>query len=59
VTKKWGLNAGNNYSKKYTNSASKKMLGQKSSQNIAKKHFLYSHDYRDQKMGGEKRAKQF
>ena len=34
------------------------MLGKKSSQNIAKKRFLYSHEYRDQKWGG-KRAKQY
>jgi len=43
---------------KQTNSASKKMLGLKSSQKIAKKVFLYSHEYRDQKWR-EKRAKQF
>ena len=31
------------------------MLGKKSSQKIAKKSFLYSHEYRDQKKGGETR----
>jgi len=31
----------------------------KSSENSAKKVFLYSHEYHDQKMGGIKRAKQF
>ena len=36
-----------------------KMLGKKSSGKSAKKVFLYLHEYRDQKMGGEKRAKQF
>ena len=35
------------------------MLGKKSSEKSAKNVFLYSHEYRDQKMGGEKRAKQF
>ena len=29
------------------------MLGKKSSQKIAKNVFLYSHEYRDQKMGGK------
>ena len=35
------------------------MLGKKSSEKSAKNVFLYSHEYRDQKMGGKKRAKQF
>ena len=35
------------------------MLGKKSSEKSAKNVFLYSHEYRDQKMGGTKRAKQF
>jgi len=30
------------------------MFGKKSSVKIAKKRFLYSHEYRDQKNGGEK-----
>ena len=34
------------------------MLGKKSSGKSAKKRFLYSHEYRDPKGGGEKRAKQ-
>ena len=35
------------------------MLGKISSQKSAKTRFLYSHEYRDQKMGiGKKRAKQ-
>jgi len=29
------------------------MLGKKSSKESAKKRFLYSHEYRDQKMGGK------
>ena len=35
------------------------MLGKKSSGKSAKNVFLYSHEYRDQKIGGTKRAKQF
>ena len=35
------------------------MLGKRSSGKRAKKRFLYSHEYRDQKKGGKKRAKQF
>ena len=36
-----------------------KNVGKKSSENKCNKRFLYSHEYRDLKMGGEKRAKQF
>ena len=35
------------------------MLGKKSLEKSAKTRFLYSHEYRDQKMGGKERAKQF
>ena len=35
------------------------MLGKKSSGKSEKNVFLYSHEYRDQKMGGKTRAKQF
>ena len=35
------------------------MFGKKSLENSAKNVFLYSHEYRDQKMGGKKFAKQF
>ena len=35
------------------------MFGKKSSEKSAKYVFLYSHEYRDQKMGGTKRSKQF
>ena len=35
------------------------MLGKKSSEKCAKNVFLYSHEYRDQKIEGTKRAKQF
>jgi len=36
-----------------------KMFGKKSSEKSAKNLFSYSHEYRDQKMGATKRAKQF
>ena len=36
-----------------------KNVGEKSSEKSAKYVFLYSHEYRDQKMGGTKPAKQF
>jgi len=35
------------------------MLGKKSSEKSAKNVFLYSHEYRDEKMAGTKRSKQF
>ena len=35
------------------------MLGKKSSQNSAKTRFSYPNEYRDQKMGRKKHAKQF
>ena len=35
------------------------MLGKKSSGKSEKNVFLYSNEYRDQKIGGKKRAKQF
>ena len=35
------------------------MLGKKSSEKSAKNVFLYSHEYRDQKIGGIKREKLF
>jgi len=36
-----------------------KNVGKKSSEKSAKNFFLYSHEYRDQKMGGQKLAIQF
>jgi len=36
-----------------------KNVGKKSSEKGGKARFLYSHEYRDQKMGRKKRAKQF
>jgi len=35
------------------------MLRKKSLEKSAKTRFLYSHEYRDQKMGGKEREKQF
>ena len=43
---------------KHKNSAIK-IVGKKIVGKSAKNVFLYSHEYRDQKMGGTKRAKQF
>jgi len=37
----------------------RKMLGKKSSQKSEKKSFLFSHEYRDQKMGRKKRERIF
>ena len=36
-----------------------KNVGKKSSEKSAEVVFIYSHEYRDQKMAGKKRAKQF
>ena len=55
MTKKWWKKRGKQLFQKHTNSASKNMLGKKSSPNISKKRFLHSHEYRDQKMGGKTR----
>ena len=43
---------------KHSNNAGK-ILRKKSSEKSARNIFLYSHEYRDQKMAGKKRAKQF
>ena len=51
-------NARNNFSRN-TPLVQAKMFGKKSSEKSAKNVFLYSHEYRDQKMGGTKRAKQY
>ena len=53
-----GKNALNNFSRN-TRIVVLKMLEKKSSGKSAKNVFLYSHEYRDQKIGGSKRAKQF
>ena len=51
VAKKWGQkNARNNFSRN-TRIVRAKKLGKKSSVKTAKKRFLYSHEYRGQKMG--------
>ena len=44
---------------RHTNSARKICWGKKSFEKCAKTRFLYSHENRDQKMGGKERAKQF
>ena len=53
-----GKNARNNFSRK-TRLVRSKIVGKKSSEKSAKNDFLYSHEYRDQKMWGKKRGKQF
>ena len=59
VTKKWReQNARNNFSSK-TLIVRVKNVGKQIVGKNAKSVFLYSHEYRDQKMGGTKRAKQF
>jgi len=59
VTKKWGQkNARINLSRN-TRFLRAKNVGKKSSVNSAKNRFLYTHEYRDQKMGGKKCTNQF
>ena len=53
MTKKWGEKHAKQYFQKHTNSASKKVK-EKIVSKKAKTRFLYSYEYRDQKMGGEK-----
>ena len=55
VTKKWEQkNARNNFPRN-TRIVRAKNFGKKSSLKSAKKRFLYSHEYRDHKMGGKTR----
>ena len=60
VTKKWGgKNTLNNFSRN-TRIVREKYVGEKSRwKKNAKTRFLYLHEYRDQKMKGKERAKQF
>ena len=54
-----GKNARNNISRN-TPIMREKYVGEKNRwKKSAKTRFLYSHEYRDQKMGGKERAKQF
>ena len=53
-----GKNSRNNFSRN-TRIVQEKNVWKNSSEKRAKNVFLYSHEYRDQKMGGTKRAKQF
>jgi len=57
ITKNAGKKRAKQFFQKRTNSASKK-CGKNDLRKKAKKRFLYSHEYRDQK-SGEKRALQF
>ena len=57
VTKKWGeQNARNNFSRN-TLIVRAKNVGKKIVGKRCEKRFLYSHEYRDQKIGGTKRSK--
>ena len=59
VTKKWReQNARNNFSRN-THIVRVKNVGKKIVGKKCEKRFLYSHEYRDQKMWGTKRPKQF
>jgi len=59
VIKKWGeRNARNNFSRNTSNSANIKCR-EKNRWKKCENRFLYSHEYRDQKMEGQKFAKQF
>ena len=58
VKKSWKIKGRNNFCRN-TRIVRGKMLVNKSSEKSAKQGFLHSHEYRDQKMGGKKRAKQF
>jgi len=55
VTKKWGKKRTKEFVLKQSNSAAK-IFGEKSSGKSAKKSFLYSHEYRDQKRGEKRRV---
>ena len=54
MTKKWGKKARNNFSRK-TRIVPARNVGKKIVTKSAKTRFLYSHEYREQKMGGKKR----
>ena len=59
VTEKWGQkNARNNFSRN-TRIVRAKNVWKKSSLKSAKKHFLYSHEYRGQKRGEKMREGNF
>ena len=58
VTEKWGVKARNNFSRN-TLIMRAKNFGKKKVSQSEKTRFLYSHEYRDQEMGGKKRVKQF
>ena len=56
VTKEWGKNARNNFSRN-TPIERAKNVGKKIVATIAKKIFFYIHEYRDQKKGGKNERK--
>ena len=58
MTKKWGEKSAKQFFQKHTNSAIKK-VGKKIVGKKCKNVFLYSHEYRDQKMGGQNEQNNF
>ena len=58
MTKKWGEKSAKQFFQKHTNGSGKNDE-KKSTQKREKKRFLYTHEYRDKKLGGKKRAKEF
>jgi len=59
VQKKWGEKRAKQFFQKHSNKANKKCWEKNRLKKVRKKGFLYSYEYRDQKMAGKKRAKQF
>ena len=53
MTQKWGEKSAKQFFQKHTNGSGKN-VEKKSTQKREKKRFLYSHEYRDKKMGGKK-----
>ena len=54
MTKIWGQKNARNIFSRNTRIERAKNVGKKSSVKSPKKRFLYSHEYRDQKIGGKK-----
>jgi len=59
VTKKWGEKTRETIFSRNTPLERAKNVGKKIVAKSAKKHFLYSHEYRVQKMGGKKARNNF
>jgi len=59
VTKKWGEKRVKQFCQLHPNSASKKLFEKIRRKKSKKKTFLFSHEYRDQKLGGKTRETSF